>query len=147
MYLASVQEMANPRVRPHLEFYPEDTGGKNIRKCAQTDAWLRDADDSNLTPMVRLRGQDFFVHEPALLNDGHAVMPTRWFMRNNKLHAMVWKLRACSSDVGDSWIVEAHSLYTLPCERFAVSFTHFNSSAMATSVPPATNIRGVYIIW
>ncbi|KAG1813074.1 hypothetical protein DFJ58DRAFT_720359 [Suillus subalutaceus] len=47
------QEMMNPRVRPLLHFYPEDTG---------------ELDPELLTPVVRLHNQDFFVFEPALLS-------------------------------------------------------------------------------
>ncbi|KIJ60407.1 hypothetical protein HYDPIDRAFT_177473 [Hydnomerulius pinastri MD-312] len=61
------QEMANPRVRHGLHFYPEDSG-KRLTDARQAERWLDEMDPAQLTPMVRLQNQDFFVFEPALLS-------------------------------------------------------------------------------
>ncbi|KAJ8521961.1 hypothetical protein ONZ45_g1372 [Pleurotus djamor] len=57
------QEMANPQVRPHLSFYPEDSG-KRLSEARQASRWLHDAPDDQLTPMIRLGSQDYFIYEP-----------------------------------------------------------------------------------
>ncbi|KAK6977422.1 hypothetical protein R3P38DRAFT_3334959 [Favolaschia claudopus] len=38
------QEMANPRVRPHLHFYPEDSGTK-LSEARQAQRWLHELPD------------------------------------------------------------------------------------------------------
>ncbi|KAJ7690551.1 hypothetical protein B0H17DRAFT_893088, partial [Mycena rosella] len=61
------REMANPSVRPHLSFYPEDSGPKlsEARK-----GWLRELPDAQTTPMLRIGQGDYFIHEPAMLSNG-----------------------------------------------------------------------------
>ncbi|CDO76792.1 hypothetical protein BN946_scf184978.g21 [Trametes cinnabarina] len=63
------QEMSNPRVRPFLHFYPEDAGGINLSEARQAARWLQEVPDKYLTPMVRLRDVDYYVHKPALCVD------------------------------------------------------------------------------
>ncbi|THH28853.1 hypothetical protein EUX98_g5331 [Antrodiella citrinella] len=63
------QEMANPRVRPHLQFYPEDNG-KSVNEYWQASHWREEADPSKLTPLAIIGSQHFFVFEPCLLRDG-----------------------------------------------------------------------------
>lgn len=83
--------MANPLVRPHLRFYPEEAGNK-LNQTWQADRWLKDMDPDNLTPMIRITSptlvatqdrifEDFFVFEPIYLRDGSACIVERWFTR------------------------------------------------------------------
>ena len=63
--------MANPRVRPHLQFLPEDAGQK-LDQAWQARRWLHEMQHEVLTPMVRLASnspqeQDLYVFEPTLL--------------------------------------------------------------------------------
>ncbi|KAF8509719.1 hypothetical protein JB92DRAFT_2591643, partial [Gautieria morchelliformis] len=64
--LISQQEMANPRVRPWLHFFPEDSG-QHLSEARQGQRWLNDVDGTQLTPMVRVGLRDFYVWEPTLL--------------------------------------------------------------------------------
>ncbi|KAG8911181.1 hypothetical protein FRC02_006744 [Tulasnella sp. 418] len=81
------QEMSNPRVRPHLNFYPEDAGSR-LSEAWQSAKWLHKLDASLLTPMIRVSTSgtplDYYVNEPTLLNNGKACIPHRWFMRNQQ---------------------------------------------------------------
>ncbi|KIK49825.1 hypothetical protein GYMLUDRAFT_253531 [Collybiopsis luxurians FD-317 M1] len=45
------QEMANPKVRPKLHFYPEDSGNF-LSEARQAERWLKEAPDNLLTPMA-----------------------------------------------------------------------------------------------
>ncbi|KAK1231629.1 hypothetical protein PQX77_005252 [Marasmius sp. AFHP31] len=78
------QEMANPKVRSNLSFYPESTG-RYLGEARQADRWLNEMDDDELTPMIRLgkgrAARDFFIFEPALLTDGTVWMPHRWLTK------------------------------------------------------------------
>ncbi|KAH9007410.1 hypothetical protein EDB83DRAFT_2236503, partial [Lactarius deliciosus] len=48
------QEMANPRVRPYLRFYPEDAG-KTVNEYWHAAHWHEVADSSLVTPMAVIR--------------------------------------------------------------------------------------------
>ncbi|KAH9948702.1 hypothetical protein B0H21DRAFT_890351 [Amylocystis lapponica] len=90
------QEMANPKVRPHLHFYPEDTRGASLSEARQAARWLEEIPDHLITPMARIGLQDFYIHEPAMLRSGVPCMPVRWFTRveggQQVLFAKCWKL-------------------------------------------------------
>ncbi|KAJ8077859.1 hypothetical protein PM082_002300 [Marasmius tenuissimus] len=72
------QEMSNPKIRPNLSFYPE-AAGSYLGDARQAERWLKEMDDDELTPMVRLgtgnAAQDFYIFEPTLLRDGSVWMP------------------------------------------------------------------------
>ena len=55
-----MKEIANPKVRPLLEFYPEDAG-KYLANANQGKQWLHDLDAAFTTPMIRQDGQDFNI--------------------------------------------------------------------------------------
>ncbi|KAK6984177.1 hypothetical protein R3P38DRAFT_3333013 [Favolaschia claudopus] len=98
------QEMSNPKVRPHLQFYPEDSG-KVLEEARQGKRWLEELPSEKTTPMVRIGKQDYHIHEPAMLRDGTFCMPFRWFMRGNILFAKCWAMTAVTSDAGRYWRV------------------------------------------
>ncbi|KAI0309567.1 hypothetical protein OF83DRAFT_1296195 [Amylostereum chailletii] len=79
------QEMSNPLVRPHIWFYPAKLApGELFSDAFHADRWLYEIHPSLLTPMHRHENdagklEDFFIHEPTLLRDGHMCMPVRWY--------------------------------------------------------------------
>ncbi|KAJ7294046.1 hypothetical protein C8J57DRAFT_1042339 [Mycena rebaudengoi] len=103
------QEMSNPKVRPHLQFYPEDTG-KMLEEARQGKRWLEEIPSEQTTPMARIGTQDYFIHEPIMLTDGTCCVPIRWFMRGQKLVAKCWGLEVLVTDAGQKWrVVEVES--------------------------------------
>ncbi|KAK7001189.1 hypothetical protein R3P38DRAFT_3327244 [Favolaschia claudopus] len=84
--LNASQEMSNPKVRPHLRFYPEDSG-KVLGEARQCKRWLEELPAEKTTPMARFGNQDYCIHEPAMLRDGTVCMPFRWFTRSSILFA------------------------------------------------------------
>ncbi|KAI5982275.1 hypothetical protein F5J12DRAFT_908289 [Pisolithus orientalis] len=52
----------------------ENSGGQ-LNEAYQARRWLKEMDPTQLTPMIRLHGQDFFIFEPALLSNGQVCMP------------------------------------------------------------------------
>lgn len=111
--------MSNPRVRPHLQFLPEDAGAR-LSEAWQAERWLKELDPDLATPMVRMHGQDFFVHEPASLRDGRVCMPTRWFRRDGRVVASAWLMVPTPNDHG--WTVLKHAALEVSAEHFLVSF-------------------------
>lgn len=133
--------MANPRVRPYLHFYPEDTG-KRVDEYWHASHWNKEVDPERLTPMAVVNGQHFFVYEPLLLKDGTACMPTRWFIRNKVFVALAWTLRAISSDIASGWVVEEYKQIEVAQDLFLIGFETWSSSGSTNGLPLATQIIG-----
>ncbi|KAH8930658.1 hypothetical protein BT69DRAFT_1210140, partial [Atractiella rhizophila] len=72
------QEVANPLVRKHLHFYPEDSS-ETVKEMWQSSKWREELDAKFLSPSIHVRGSLFFVNEPAQLVDGSYFLPSRWF--------------------------------------------------------------------
>lgn len=118
----SPQDFANPQVRPHMKFYPEDTQGAKLAEAYQAACWLHEAPDDSLNPMARLSHGDFYIYEPALLRDASMTMPTRWFTRNGKLHAKCWRMVQQSSDTQRGWRVMTASTFEVDADNFLLNF-------------------------
>ncbi|KAI6007742.1 hypothetical protein F5J12DRAFT_921093 [Pisolithus orientalis] len=137
------QEMANPHIRPQLHFYPENSGGQ-LNEAYQARRWLKEMDPTQLTPMIHLHGQDFFIFEPALLSNGQVCMPIRWFKCGRLFFAKAWSLCAVVNDTGSGWIVEGHTEIEISERNLLVSFKNWNISQSTSVLPPAHNILGIH---
>lgn len=143
--------MANPKVRPHLSFYPEDTGVKRS-EARQSDRWLHEVADDELTPMARIgvsgRYQDFYVHEPAMLRDGTVCVPVRWFAVGHVLFAKCWRMQTISTDYGDGWRVLEYDDYSVPLTEFLKTFPELWDDAEAIyGLPHPSKIIGVFYLY
>ena len=96
--------MANPKVRPHLSFYPEDAMN-SISEARQGQRWLNEVPNELLTPMARIDNRDFFIFEPAVLHDGPCCIPFRWFMRKGTIYANAWPMAQVMTSQGPAWRV------------------------------------------
>src|SRR6266446_4172743 len=96
--------MANPEVRPNLHFYPEDSGAK-LSEARQAERWLKEMPPDELTPMIRIGEDDYYIYEPAMLIDGSCCIPTRWIVREGDFYCKAWTLRSISSFDSDGWQV------------------------------------------
>ncbi|KAF9494386.1 hypothetical protein BDN71DRAFT_1563932 [Pleurotus eryngii] len=120
------QEMANPRVRPHLAFYPEDAG-QRLSEARQAARWLHEAPGDQLTPMARIGSKDFYVYEPAMLTDGSICMPSRWFLRGGTLFAKCWSLLPIDLEHGGSWRVVMRNDFEVSERQFLKNFPDLES--------------------
>ncbi|KAF7358543.1 hypothetical protein MVEN_00905200 [Mycena venus] len=130
------QEMANPRVRPHLSFYPEDSGPKLSEAC-QGQRWLKELPDEQTTPMLRISGHNYYIYEPAMLDSdaGEFCIPIRWFARGEQFLAKCWRMVPVSTDKGSGWRVVKSDNYEVPACRFLKNFLQFQSDAAIYNVP------------
>ncbi|KAI6028188.1 hypothetical protein EDC04DRAFT_2869143 [Pisolithus marmoratus] len=135
------QEMANPHVHSKLHFYPEDSG-KQLNEAYQAQRWLKEMDTTQLTPMIQLYNQDFFIFEPTLLSGGQVCMPIRWFQHKGMFFAKAWSLRAVVNDTRCGWIVEGHREIEISEAELLVSFKNWGVSQSTFALPPAQNIMG-----
>ena len=139
-YLFSVQEMSNPRVRPYLHFLPEDSGPK-LSEAWQATRWRTELDANFASHMVRKDGQDFYVYEPAQLDDGQFCIPVRWFTRGEGTFAEVWRITAGPST--DGWTVLMHDKFEVDVRRFIMSFPHLVEVFQHRGLPDPRHIIGV----
>lgn len=140
------QEMANPRVRPHLHFYPEETDGRHLSEARQAARWLHEVPDEFLTPMVRLGSQDFYVHEPTMLRTGAVCMPVQWFNRveggDRVWYANCWKMETVNTDTGVSWRVIQDNDYQVRASEFFKTFPELMSDMARYGLPSPSRISG-----
>lgn len=141
--------MANPLVRPHLHFYPEDSG-KGLHQAWQGKRWRHDKDPTYLTPMIRLAfglsHQDFYIHEPALLRNGKACIPYRWFIRGGRYYGLAYELEPRVTDQGVGWMVRQDRQMEVSQDALVESLPYFEHSAAASQggLPPPHNILGEF---
>ncbi|KAI0675222.1 hypothetical protein C8Q78DRAFT_528402 [Trametes maxima] len=83
-------DMANPEVRRHLVFYPEEpvNGSSELRHSWK---WFQGLPDEKLTPMWAYRGVHFYIGEAAELVNGDVVIPLRWFVREGAMHMFYYR--------------------------------------------------------
>ncbi|KAJ6477085.1 hypothetical protein C8R47DRAFT_1323414 [Mycena vitilis] len=128
-------EFANPLVRPFIRVLSEDAG-ESLREASQAEKWRTDVSPNLSGPMVRRGEQDFFVNEPALAHIGPedgaewaAVLPSRWFMRDNQIWAKIQRLRSHPDPKKDCLLVDSRSgeCEELPLARFFASFVELEA--------------------
>ncbi len=136
--------MANPRVRPHLHFYPEDAG-KTVNEYWHARHWHEVADPSLVTPMAVVKNTHFFVYEPIILNNGLVVIPYRWFLHRGSITARAWPLRAVKhgNDVG--WIVEEFKTVIVSQEALFMPLGSWGPGQLYPSLPSAKCIFGTFM--
>ncbi|KAA1077768.1 hypothetical protein PGT21_019355 [Puccinia graminis f. sp. tritici] len=80
-------EIANPYVHPHLDFYPEETHGKNVYKLSQSKKWREELGLYEQVQMAVINEKHFYILEPTQLKSGTVVIPLYFFKMKNEIHA------------------------------------------------------------
>ena len=137
--------MANPHVRPHLHFYPEDAG-KTINEYWHARHWHEAADPSLVTPMVVVNNAHFYVYKPTILADGHVVMPYRWFLCGGSIFARAWPLRAVKVQHRNNmgWIVEEFKTVIVSQGELLFPFGSWGPSTLRRTLPDVNCIFGMF---
>jgi hypothetical protein len=136
--------MANPRVRPHLHFYPEDAG-KTVNEYWHARHWHESADPTLVTPMAVINNNLFFVYEPAIHTNGCVVIPYRWFLRGGSINAHAWPLRAVRHHNRTGWIVEEYTTVIVSQAELSISFGSWVSCRSHDHLPSAKSIFGMFM--
>ena len=140
--------MANPKVRPYLYFYPEDTRGQLLAEARQAARWVHEVADEVLTPMIRLSsGHDYYIHEPAMLDNGDVCMPVRWFTRmvsgKPQWYAKAWRMEAVVQEHGSGWRVTACDEYEIAAGQLLKNFPQLQAPAEHYSIPDPSHLLGI----
>ncbi|KAJ7195401.1 hypothetical protein B0H12DRAFT_1299784, partial [Mycena haematopus] len=133
-------------IRPHLSFYPEDSGPK-LSEARQGDRWLKELPDSQATPMLRIAQQDYYIHEPAMLRNGDCCVPTRWFTKDGQFFAKCWALKSISTAELRGWrVIIKSEPYVIPATDFLKNFPEFRRDVESNfyDLPNPASIIDVY---
>ncbi|KAI0071327.1 hypothetical protein K474DRAFT_1607117, partial [Panus rudis PR-1116 ss-1] len=130
-------QMANPLVRPHLHFLPEDAGS-HLSEAWQGSRWLHELIPQLGTQMIGFQGQDYYLFEPALLENGQACVPIRWFIRRGRTYALAHNLIPYSN----GWLVDTRSTHEVPERSFILPFPLFRQFYHSYNYPSPTCIFG-----
>ena len=128
--------MANPHVRPHLSFYPEDAN-QHLSEARHGARWLRDMPSSQTTPMIRVnKTDDYYIYEPAMLKDNMFVIPHRWFAKHGEFYALAWKLIPTTTSHGaHGWQVQQDIELKIPASQLFKNFPSLCSIHERYGVP------------
>lgn len=137
--------MANPKVRPNLSFYPEDSG-KRVSEARQAERWLHEAPADQLTPMARLGVKDFYIHEPAMTTDGIICMPVRWFTRDQKIYAKCWEMQPIHTDSTSAWRVIVRNNYIISQDNLLKNWHELQADHDLYGLPSFDSITGLFKI-
>jgi len=133
--------MANPEVRPNLHVYPEDSGPM-LSEARQAERWLKEMPPDELTPMIRIGEDDYYIYEPAMLINGSFCIPTRWFMRGGEFYCKAWPLRPVSDS--DGWQVREDVEIEVPQNDFLKNFPTLADDHRLYGVPHPSRILGMH---
>jgi hypothetical protein len=139
--------MANPQVRPHLHFLPEDSGS-HLEEARQAARWLHELSPELTTPCVAIRAQQFYTFEPTLLTGNRVIVPVRWFTSKGRIHAQFWEMEIFESVNGPRWRVVSNPLRVAREDEFLMPFPELVRDMTAHpevyNCPPLSHIEGAY---
>jgi hypothetical protein len=136
--------MANPKVRPHLYFYPEDSYPR-LEEARQGIRWLHELPADQTTPMARIDENDYFIYEPTLLRSGQCCIPVQYFMRDGALFAKCWKLEVVNTEDTSGWRVIKSDDYEVHLHDFMKNFVELKSdAALLYNLPCPSIIMGLF---
>ncbi|KNE98567.1 hypothetical protein PSTG_08120 [Puccinia striiformis f. sp. tritici PST-78] len=89
-------ELANPTVVRHLEFYPHDPRGKDMFALYQSKKWREELGPNSRVQMVPSEGKHFYIYEPVGLKDPQApiVVPIFFYKYQDTLFLKCIKPKA-----------------------------------------------------
>ena len=93
------QELSNPLVVPHMEFYPHDPRGKNICALYQSVKWREELSRETRVQMVPWNGKHYYIFEPVTLRrpDQPIVIPIFFYQIDNELYSKCIKPKFSAS--------------------------------------------------
>ncbi|KAH9807976.1 hypothetical protein DFH28DRAFT_1088454 [Melampsora americana] len=122
------QELSNPEVGPHLEFFPEKDERVTVDRYSQSKKWREDLPPSLRVPMVVVHGEHFFIYEPTQLEDSRVVVPV--FFYKDELSIRAKCLEVVTGGQG------SHDFFIAAEPKFGSDlFLDVNVQTFATSFP------------
>ncbi|KNZ57692.1 hypothetical protein VP01_2098g2 [Puccinia sorghi] len=91
--VSAAQELSNPMVSPHLDFYPEITPGVDITKFSQSNKWLANLSPFERPQLCQVNGKHFYIFEPVQLSSNAVVIPIYFYNLDGDLHAQCFQIQ------------------------------------------------------
>ena len=139
---SNFQELSNPQVRPHLHIYPEDSGD-SLGEARQAAKWLHELPSEDTTPMIRLKDEDYYIHEPVILTNGDACVPARWFTRDGVFHAKAWPMERVVIEGNQGWCVREDLTIEVSEKQLLKNFPGFMKDHTFYNMPNPSHILGM----
>ncbi|KNF02209.1 hypothetical protein PSTG_04708 [Puccinia striiformis f. sp. tritici PST-78] len=80
------QDLANPLVSPHLEYYPEKTDGPYY-KFSQSKKWLEELAPQHRAQMCEVDEEHYYLFEPVELASGLLVVPIFFYSQESQIYS------------------------------------------------------------
>ncbi|KAH8930587.1 hypothetical protein BT69DRAFT_1210241, partial [Atractiella rhizophila] len=112
------EAIANPLIRKHLTFLPEDTGD-TVQELYQGDKWKREINARLLTPSIVVKGQLYFTDEVLKLKDGSYFLVSRWFVKAGVVHGSGYNV--LWSDVLRGFIIDYRGMCSVSMDQLMMN--------------------------
>ncbi|OAV88231.1 hypothetical protein PTTG_29101 [Puccinia triticina 1-1 BBBD Race 1] len=80
------QDLANPQVSPHIDYYPEMTH-HSLFKFSQSKKWLEELAPQHRAPMCQVNQEHFYLFEPVELTSGLIIIPIFFYSQDSQLYS------------------------------------------------------------
>ncbi|PLW22365.1 hypothetical protein PCASD_15908 [Puccinia coronata f. sp. avenae] len=81
-------DLMNPLVAPHIDFFAEETKGNNIYKASQSNKWLKELAPDLRVQMVKSKNKKHFYNlEPVKMKNGKITVPVFFYIHQNEYFA------------------------------------------------------------
>ncbi|KAI9605646.1 hypothetical protein H4Q26_004011 [Puccinia striiformis f. sp. tritici PST-130] len=78
------QDLANPLLSPHLEYYPEKTNGPYF-KFSQSNQWLKELAPQQRAQMCEVEDEHYYLFEPVEVDSGLLVVPIFFYSQDTQI--------------------------------------------------------------
>jgi hypothetical protein len=127
---------------PHLHFYPEDSG-VSLAEARQAEKWLHELSSQDTTPMIRHKADDYYIHEPVILTNGDACIPTRWFTRGGIFYAKAWPMEQIVVDGIRGWCVWEDLMIEIAEKQLLKNYLGFMKDHVFYNMPCLSSLLGM----
>ncbi|OAV86159.1 hypothetical protein PTTG_30050 [Puccinia triticina 1-1 BBBD Race 1] len=79
-----LQDLANPLVSRHIDYYPEMTSQGHF-KFSQSKKWLEELAPQHRAPMCEVNGENYYLYEPVELASGLLLIPIYFYIQDSQL--------------------------------------------------------------
>ena len=124
-----------------MHFYPEDSGD-SLAEARQAGKWLHELSSQDTTPMIRHKAEDYYIHEPVVLTNGNACIPTRWFTRCGIFYAKAWPMEQICVDGNQGWCVREDLTIEVSEKQLLKNFLGFMKDHTFYNMPHPSKLFG-----
>jgi hypothetical protein len=141
-FLCPKKDLANPLVRPHLEFYPELTKQGHF-KLSQSKKWLEDLAPEHRAPMCEVDEEHYYLFEPVELISGLILIPIYFYSQDSQLYSKCIAPDFGSMTQDNKFLIKITipqdiqfdhpNLFTIPTSQFKKSYLKIEMNGLKLS--------------